>query len=53
MIFEWESDKARLLRHMKIPAKKKLEWLYQMNEFVNKFSSKKQQKIRQRLRRNK
>ncbi len=53
MIFEWESDEARLSRYMKIPAKKKLEWLYQMNEFVNKFSSKKQQKIRQRLRKRK
>lgn len=51
MIFEWESDEARLLRHMKIPVKKKLEWLYQMNEFINRFSSKKQQKIRQRLKR--
>lgn len=52
MIFEWESDEARLLRHMKIPAQKKLEWLYQMNEFINKFSFKKQQKIRRRIRRN-
>lgn len=51
MIFKWESDEARLLRHMKIPAKKKLEWLYQMNEFINRFSSKTQKKIRQRLRR--
>lgn len=50
MIFKWESDEKRLLRLMKIPAKKKLEWLYQMNVFVNKFSSEKQKKLRQSLR---
>jgi hypothetical protein len=51
MIFRWETDKERTLRFMRIPARKKLEWLYQINEFIHKFSSKKQEKIRQRLRR--
>jgi hypothetical protein len=51
MIFIWETDKERLLRFMRIPARKKLEWLYQINEFIHKFSSKKQEKIRQKLRR--
>jgi hypothetical protein len=50
MIFEWESDKERLLKYMKLPAKKKLEWLYQMNKFTNKFASKKYRKIWYKLR---
>lgn len=52
MIFKWESEKERLLRFIKIPPKEKLEWLYQMNEFVAKFSSKSQQQIRHKLREN-
>lgn len=51
MIFKWESEEERLLRFMKIPPIRKLEWLYQMNEFIHRFSSKKQGKIRQKLRR--
>jgi len=50
MIFEWESDDERLAKFMRISPKKKLEWLLQMNEFVYKFSSKKQRSIRRKLR---
>ena len=50
MISKWESEDEKLLRFMKIPARKKLEWLYQMNQFINKFSSKKTLKIRRAMR---
>ncbi|MDI6606799.1 MAG: hypothetical protein QME65_06645 [Candidatus Omnitrophota bacterium] len=50
MNFKWESEEERILRFMKIPARKKLEWLRQINEFVHRFSSKRREKIRQRLR---
>lgn len=51
MIFKWEKEEERLLKFMRIPPKKKLEWLFQMNEFLHRFSSKKQERIRQELRR--
>ncbi len=50
MIFKWESEEDRLLRLMKIQPTKKLEWLLRMNEFIYKFSSKKQRAIRKKLR---
>lgn len=50
MIFKWETEEERLLRFMKIPAKKKLEWLYEMNKFTHKFSSNQQEELRQKLR---
>jgi len=50
MIFKWETEEERLLRLMKIPPKKKLEWLYRMNEFMAKYSSKHGMLIRQKLR---
>lgn len=50
MIFKWESEKERLLRFMKIPPRRKMEWLLQMAQFVDKFSSKKQKEIRRKLR---
>lgn len=46
MIYRWETEEERLLRFMRIPAKKKLEWLYEMNVFSNKFSSKKTKEVR-------
>ena len=52
MTFEWESEKERLLRFMRIPPRKKLEWLYQINEFINKYSSKQSRAIRRKLREN-
>ncbi len=42
----WETEKERLLRLMKIPAKRKLEWLREMNELKRHLP-----KSRQRLRR--
>ena len=50
MIFKWETEDERILRFMGIPIKKKLEWLYEINKFLNKFSSAKVRKIRQKLR---
>ena len=50
MIFKWETEKERLLRFMKIPPKKKLEWLREMHEFVTKFTSKHSRTIRHKLR---
>ncbi len=50
MIFQWESEEERLLRFMKIPPKKKLEWLRQMNEFMVRCSSRKTRLIRWKLR---
>ena len=50
MIFKWETEEERLLRLMKIPPKKKLEWLRQVNEFIVKSSSKRDKLIRWKLR---
>ncbi len=50
MRFEWETERERIERLMKIPPIKKLEWLYEMNEFMNKYSSKKTKAIRRKLR---
>lgn len=44
MIFSWETDKERLLKFMKIPPKKKLEWLLEMNKFALKFWPKERKK---------
>jgi hypothetical protein len=50
MIFEWETEEERLLKFMKIPPKKKLEWLHEMHEFMVKCSSKRIKSIRWKLR---
>ncbi len=50
MTFEWETEDERLLRFMKIPPKKKLEWLQEMHEFMVKCSSKRTMAIRRKLR---
>lgn len=50
MIFKWETKRERLLRFMSVPPKQKLELLRQMNEFIAKFSSARQMRIRQKLR---
>ena len=44
MKFGWESDRDRLLRFMKIPPKKKLEWLQQMHDYMVRFYSKEKKK---------
>lgn len=49
MIFKWESEEDRLLRFMKIPPKKKLEWLEDIKEF-NERQSKRTISIRKKLR---
>lgn len=51
MIFGWETEKEKLLRFMKIPPKKKLEWLNQMRQFML-LQPKKLNKIRRQLREN-
>ncbi|MCX5699791.1 MAG: hypothetical protein NTX01_08895 [Candidatus Omnitrophica bacterium] len=50
MTSKWETEDERALRFMSIPVKKKLTWLYEMNKFLNNFSSGKTRKIRQNLR---
>lgn len=53
MIFKWESEEEKLKRSMRIPARKKLEWLNQMHEFMRlAYSSKKQRDIFWKLREN-
>ena len=50
MTFQWESSKERLLRFMKIPAQQKMEWLYQMHEFMLRTSNRRLKAIRLELR---
>jgi hypothetical protein len=50
MTFRWETEDERLLRSMKIPPKKKLEWLREIQEFMEKSSSKRTMRIRKKLR---
>jgi len=49
MNFGWESEREKLLRYMKIPPKKKLEWLRDMSEFAATLP-KKTREIAKRLR---
>jgi len=49
MIFKWETEDERILRFRRIPVRRKLEWLYGMNKFLDKFSSVKVKKIRRKL----
>ena len=37
----WETEEEKLIRFMKIPPKKKLEWLYQMHQLLTKAWTKK------------
>jgi len=53
MIFKWQSQEDKLLKFMKIPPKKKLEWLYQMHVFLCNAFTKKQKDIFWKLRQNK
>jgi hypothetical protein len=50
MITKWETEEERLLRFMKIPVEKKMEWLARMHEFNVKYSSKRTRRIRRKLR---
>ena len=53
MIFSWENKQDRVKRHMKISSEKKLELLYQMRAFTEKYTPKKNQKIRSILKKSK
>ena len=50
MIFRWESEEERLSRSIKIPPKKKMEWLRKMHELISKYASKRERLLRQKLR---
>lgn len=39
-MFKWEREEERLLKFMRIPPKKKMEWLLEMNEFMAKVTKK-------------
>jgi hypothetical protein len=50
MIYKWETEKEKLLRFMRISPKKKLEWLWQMHEFIRLASTRKRREIFWKLR---
>jgi hypothetical protein len=50
MIFKWESQEQRLKRFMRISPKKKMEWLYQMHEFLRSVLTKKNIEVYRKLR---
>jgi len=43
--FQWETEQEKLLRFKRIPAKKKLEFLWQMHELIRSAYTKKRRKI--------
>ena len=49
MNFEWEREEERLQRHLKIPPKRKLELLYELNRFTRKYSTKNGRKVLKQL----
>lgn len=49
MIFKWETTEERLNKFIKISPKEKLEWLRQMLEFIEKFSTKNTLELRRKL----
>ena len=49
-MFKWETEKERMMRFIKIPPKKKLEWLLGMQKFIWKTSSPRMRTLRQKLR---
>jgi|GEM_PF-1093666 len=49
MIFEWETEDQRLLKYMRIPAQKKLEWLKTFQDFQRKHLTAKSKRVRQAL----
>ena len=50
MISKWESEKERLTKFIDIAPKKKLEWLREMHDFLNKALTKKQRHLYYKLR---
>ncbi|HLF18656.1 MAG TPA: four helix bundle protein [Candidatus Omnitrophota bacterium] len=43
--WSWETDEERLLRFMKIPVKRKLEWLHEIHQINVKYFSKRMQNV--------
>jgi hypothetical protein len=50
MIFKWESQEERLLKFISISAKRKLEWLKQMHDFLCAGLTRKRRYIYHKLR---
>ncbi len=50
MKFGWQTEEERLLRYMKVPPLKKLQWLEQMHAFTRKFLPESQRRIWRKLR---
>ncbi len=50
MNLQWQTEEERLLKLMRIPPKKKLEWLAQMHKFILKSSSSQTLRLRWKLR---
>jgi len=50
MNFNWETKKEQVLKSMRIPAQKKMEWLREMHEFMLKSYSKRRRDIFWKLR---
>jgi hypothetical protein len=49
-MFGWESKEERLLKQIRISPRKKLEWLWEMNEFNSRYLTIKTKAIRKGLR---
>jgi hypothetical protein len=47
--FGWETQTERLKRHMSIPPKKKLELLYKLNRFTQKYAVKTSSNLNKRI----
>lgn len=47
---QWETSDEKLLRNMRLSPKQKLEWLWEINQFLFKYSTPKTRRTRQRLR---
>lgn len=50
MTFKWGSDEERLRQWMKVSPLKKMEWLRKMHESIVKSTSKRDKKLRLKLR---
>ena len=52
MIFRWETEEEKLLRFMKIPPIKKMTWLHEMQKMLSSVLTKRQKRIRNKLKEN-
>ncbi|MDP2929935.1 MAG: hypothetical protein Q8O01_07770 [Candidatus Omnitrophota bacterium] len=50
MNFGWDTEEEKLLRHMKIPPKKKMEWLQKMHDLLLATATSERKKIFWKLR---